>query len=185
MAHRNDLDPPTPSTPAPRGDARSGRRRRLRSATLAVAAVVGALVVAPHTALSPSAGPDMRWVDAPAPTPPEGMVWVQGTLTDQARHALDNVNVEVWPDDPTALEPVASNLTYAGVPADARHNHGVYRVEVPSNTPYRLVFSGVHNSEDGDAYRIQRYGGGRPIVVRPGTARAGTALLPGRVRDLG
>ena len=125
---------------------------------------------------------------AQAPTPPAGEAWLQGALTDQAGHRLNNVNVEVWSTDPNATEPVASNLSYAGAPTDGRHQSGVYRVAVPSGTPYLLTFSTVFGQEDGDAFRAQAYGAGRPIATRSnGRLMRGTAVMatPGRVINLG
>ena len=112
------------------------------------------------------------------------MVWVQGVLTDQAGHGLDNVNVEVWPSDPAATAPIGSNLTYGGFPQDGRHGHGAYRVEVPLGQPYRIEFSGVGGAEDGDAYRQTSYGQGRPIMFRSSGAKAAAAKA-GTVRNLG
>jgi hypothetical protein len=138
----------------------------------------------PTTSAAGAGDAHFRVVANPLPAP--GNTWIQGVLTDQANHPLDNVNVEVWSPSDTASTPVASNLTYAGTPNDARHQHGVFRVEVPSNEPYVLVFSGISKSEDGDAYRMQTYGQGRPIVARAGQA-AGTGgrAATGRVVDLG
>ena len=116
---------------------------------------------------------------AQVPAPPAGEAWIQGALTDQAGHRLNNVNVEVWSTDLNATEPVASNLSYAGDPADGRHQSGVYRVAVPSGTPYRLTFSTVSGQEDGDMFRAQAYGAGRPIVTRARRAgqRVGRAVM--------
>jgi hypothetical protein len=155
-----------------------------------VLAVIGGLVLAPQAlpASATMAAPTVAPVVPPAPVPPTGTTWIQGVLTDQANHAIDNVNVEVWPNDPAATQPLASNLSYGGTPADGRHNHGAYRVEVPSNVPYIIVFSAVGGAEDGDAYRMQSYGEGRPLMVRPTTRSSRTlakAGAPGRVRDLG
>jgi hypothetical protein len=171
-----------PSTSRPR----RGWVGALVPATVAALAVAGGGVVmasggSPASATPHASGSHLRLVAAPQPAP--GNTWIQGVITDQANHALDNVNVEVWPAAPGASAPVASNLTYAGVPADARHQHGVFRVEVPSNQPYVIVMSGVGGSEDGDQYRMKTLGGGRPIMARAagGAAKAAT----GRVLDLG
>jgi hypothetical protein len=129
--------------------------------------------------------PAVREAAPAAPVPPAGSAWLQGVLTDQAGHALDNVNVEVWSTDPTATAPVGSNLTYAGAPADGRHAHGAYRVEVPSDKPYTIVFSGVGGAEDGDAYRMQSYGQGRPLMVRSTTGNTGKTVTAGTTRNLG
>ena len=125
---------------------------------------------------------------AQVPAPPADEAWIQGALTDQAGHRLNNVNVEVWSTDLNATEPVASNLSYAGDPADGRHQNGVYRVAVPSGTPYLLTFSTVSGQEDGDKYRAQAYGAGRPIVTRSQSRlMRGSAVMarPGRVINLG
>jgi hypothetical protein len=124
------------------------------------------------------------------PVPPAGESWIQGVLTDQAGHPLENVNVEVWPQDVSAVSPVASNLSYAGDPDDATRQSGVFRVAVPAGTPYRLSFSTVGGTEDGDNFRMQNYGDGRPIMTRThGTVAitSGTAIVTssGRVIDLG
>ncbi len=112
--------------------------------------------------------------------PPAGSTWIVGVTTDQAATGQDNVNVEAWPDDPSATAPVASALTYGGANYNAVSAHGFFRLQVPSDQPYRIVFSAVNGQEDGDAFRMQSYGQGRPIVVRtPGRAAAG------RIRDLG
>ena len=168
---------------------RAGRRgRRYGTAAVAAVAVTGGLILAPQV-LPAQASPAKHGSFKALAVVPAGDAWIQGSLTDQAGHKLDNVNVEVWSTDPTATEPTGSNLTYAGVPVDGRHNHGVYRVQVPLDQPYTIVFSGVADAEDGDAYRMQSYGAGRPIMVRPGnTARSAAnaaALVPGLVRNLG
>ncbi len=176
----------TPSSSRPR----RGWVVSLIPATVAALAVAGGGAVMASAGSPASAAPQaapqatgslLRL--AAAPQPAAGNTWIQGVITDQANHPLDNVNVEVWPATPDASVPVASNLTYAGVPADARHQHGVFRVEVPENEPYVIVLSGVSGSEDGDQYRMQTVGGGRPIMARStrGTAKAAT----GRVLDLG
>jgi hypothetical protein len=154
-------------------------------ATVAALALAGGGVVMASQSTTAAASPHVhrtpfRVVAAPLPAP--GNTWIQGVLTDQANHPLDNVNVEVWSASGGSA-PVASNLTYAGTPADARHQHGVFRVEVPMNEPYTIVLSGVGGAEDGDAYRMTSVGNGRPIEARPerGSAKAAT----GRVLDLG
>jgi hypothetical protein len=172
-----------PATNAP-------RRTWPRCFALATAAALtfaggGAVIATSSTSATASAdqaSATYQLADDPLPAP--GKAWIQGVITDQANHALDNVNVEVWPTDPNASEPVASNLTYAGTPADLRHQHGVFRVEVPMNVPYVIVLSGVRGAEDGDPYRMTSVGGGRPIMARSGTG-AGTRLADGRVLDLG
>ena len=153
-------------------------------AVAAVAFAGSGVVVATQSssAGAPSFGsaPTYRLDDEPLPAP--GKAWIQGIITDQANHPLDNVNVEVWPADPAATEPVGTNLTYAGTPDDLRHQHGVFRVEVPMNQPYVIVVSGVGGAEDGDAYRMRSIGNGRPIMAKSG---AGSTLAAGRVLDLG
>jgi ribosomal protein L18E len=151
------------------------------SLTLAVGGIVMATHGTPATAAHGTASA-YRLADDPVPA--AGKTWIQGIVTDQANHALDNVNVEVWPVDPAASEPVASNLTYAGTPADQRHQHGVFRVEVPMNEPYVIVLSAVNGTEDGDPFRMKTLGDGRPIMART-DAGAGLRSAPGRVLDLG
>ena len=179
-------DPDVPPTPTDAGKPAS-RARRFGTPIVASLAVVGGLAVAPQV-LPASAAPGAgQWAlesqVAPRMAPPAGYVWLQGALTDQAGHRLDNVNVEVWSNDPKATEPVASNLTYGGAPADGRHQHGAYRVQVPIGQPYRIVFSAVGGQEDGDAFRMQSYGAGRPIMAR--TAGRAAAVSPRTVRNLG
>src|SRR3954469_12603410 len=157
--------PHTPPQPDP------GRARRvLTRATVATTtlAVLGGALLASQSihASTPRAlarGAMPRPVEALAP--PVGTTWIVGVVSDQAAHGQDNVNVEAWPDDPTATEPVASALTYGGPNYNALSAHGFFRLEVPSDQPYRIVFSAVHGQEDGDAFRMQAYGQDRPIVV--------------------
>jgi hypothetical protein len=159
---------------------------------------VGGLAVAPlvysSSALSsPGSGPApstaFRFVAAAPVQPPAGMSWNQGTLTDQAGHRLNNVNVEAWSPDPTELGPLASNLSYAGDYTDPRHQSGVFRLEVPAGTGYRLTFSTINGQEDGDRFRKLAYGGGRPLMARTASpasaALAAVAAAPGRVVNLG
>jgi hypothetical protein len=119
-----------------------------------------------------------RAVDAMAP--PAGSTWIVGTVTDQAARRQDNVNVEAWPTDTSATSPAASALTYGGPNFNAVSAHGFFRLQVPSDAPYRIVFSAVDGQEDGDPFRMRAYGQNRPIMVRT-SSRAGA----GRVRDLG
>lgn len=163
-------------------------RRLVLPAAIAVSLATGVSVMSQTGAAEADTTQRVHF-RAPAAVVPDGMAWIQGFVTDQAGHKLDNVNVEVWPADPTATEPIASNLSYAGVPADKAHAHGVFRLEVPVNEPYRIVFSAVGGAEDGDAFRMKEYGAGRAIVVRPHTGARAQAdqagLVAGRVRDLG
>jgi hypothetical protein len=178
--HRNSHDNTTHDASAVTSSSRSPRGK-----VLLATAVVGGLSLTPlaidtsATADTEQAGQQTRVSIAPPVKPPTGMVWLQGKLTDQAGHGLDNVNVEVWTDDPSAAAPAGSNLTYGGFPADGRHGHGAYRVEVPIGQPYVIVFSGIQGAEDGDSYRMQSYGAGRPIMTLGGAAAAGA------VRNLG
>ena len=162
----------TSTAPRPRGTiAREGPSWWRSSALGGLALAVGAV---DSSATADTQGANESPVTlAPPVKPPAGMVWLQGKLTDQAGHGLDNVNVEVW-SDAGAIEPAASNLTYGGSPADGRHGHGAYRVEVPEGVPYTLVFSAVGGEEDGDAFRMQAYGQGRPIMTL-GKVAAGRA----------
>ena len=185
MSHRNEHEvPPQPDT-----SLSASRARRRRTPILVGIATIGGLALVAPQVLPASAdpvvvsGPSMR-VTARAAQPPAGSSWVQGVLTDQAGHTLNNVNVEAWPMDTEAAEPVASNLTYAGSPADNRHQNGVFRLEVPAGTTYRITFSAVGGAEDGDRFRMQNYGGGRPIMAR--ASRASAVVAPsGRVINLG
>ncbi len=169
--------------------------KRRRTPILVGVAAVGSLIVAPQV-LPASAEPvvvsarSSTLTAALAPTPPAGESWIQGVLTDQAGNKLNNVNVEAWPMDPTASVPVASNLSYAGAPADGRHQSGVFRLAVPGGTPYRITFSTIGGSEDGDKFRKQAYGGGLAIMTRVPTAGRPTRVAAvmaasGRVVDLG
>jgi hypothetical protein len=148
------------------------------------------------SAAAPSAGFRVARIAA---QPPPGMSWIQGTLTDQAGHRLNNVNVEAWSPDPSDLGPLASNLSYDGGPvasnlsyagsyADPLHQSGVFRLEVPARAAYRLTFSTINGQEDGDKFRMLTYGRGRPIMARtvPGAAApAAVVALPGRIINLG
>jgi Bacterial Ig-like domain (group 3) len=145
-------------------------------------AVLGGVLLGPQAISSP----DSLALDGvgssgavPALAPPAGTTWIVGTLTDQAAHGQDNVNVEAWPSGSGAVAPAASALTYGGPNFNAVAAHGFFRLEVPSNQAYRIVFSTVGGKEDGDAFRMQKYGHGRPIAVRTGRA------APGRIRNLG
>ena len=191
MSHRNEHEvPPQPDT-----SLSASRARRRRTPTLVGVAAIGGLALVAPQVLPASAHPvvvsaSSMKVTARAAQPPAGSSWIQGVLTDQAGHPLNNVNVEAWPMDTEAAEPVASNLTYAGSPADNRHQSGVFRLEVPAGTPYRITFSAVGGVEDGDRFRMQDYGSGRPIMARassPGQrARASAVVAPsGRIINLG
>ena len=173
-------------SPSPRtaSAARPGRRRR--ATLIAAGAALGSLVLAPEL-LPASAESTQGTARTGALTvlePAAGKSWIQGVVTDQAGHRLNNVNVEVWSTDLNAAAPVASNLSYAGSPADAAHQSGVFRVEVPSGTPYRITVSTVGGREDGDAFRMSALGRGAPIMARISSGRALVAL-PGRTLDLG
>jgi hypothetical protein len=157
-------------------------RSRLRTTTVLMsAAILGGVLLGPQ--LPHTSGPRaLARGGVPRPvsalTPPSGSTWITGVVTDQAAHGQDNVNVEAWPDDPTATEPAASALTYGGPEYNAAQKHGFFRLEVPSDVPYRIVFSAVGGKEDGDPFRMHWYGAGRPIEVR-------TGLAAGRIRNLG
>ncbi len=132
-----------------------------RIAAAVALAVAGALLVTPQVlpASASTSADSAATVQALAPTePPAGMAWIEGIITDQAGHPLDNVNVEAWQvDDGTERQLVASNLTYAGVPDDGRHGHGVFRLEVPIHHKYEIVFSTDQGAEDDDAFRLDTY----------------------------
>jgi hypothetical protein len=184
MSHANDSDQPVTPTDGGVAVSRTHRSRKPMITTGALLAVLSAAVLAPH-ALPATAATGGRQLSVAAAVPPAGSAWIQGVLTDQAGHPVDNVNVEVWSDDPSAAGPIASNLTYGGTPADGRHAHGVYRVEVPMDQPYSIVFSAVGGAEDGDAFRMQTYGQGRPIMVRSTTRTRGVSAAAGTIRKLG
>ncbi|MGD9958083.1 hypothetical protein [Nocardioides sp.] len=177
-------DPNESAAPDRRPATGAVARARGRWALIGVPAVLGALVVASQTWPAPAA-PVMaqpssgRHLRLPAAVPPAGQTWIEGVVTDQADHAQDNVNVEAWPADPAATAPVASALTYGGSPSNPGYTNGFFMLQVPSDQPYRIVFSAVSGKEDGDQFRMKRYGGGRPIMVR------NLAAATGRVRNLG
>lgn len=152
------------------------------AAALALAAQLAPAEAAP--ARMAVAAPPVAPADDVEPTPAAGMTWLQGVLTDQAGTTIDNVNVEVWPADPAATSPVASNLTYAGLPEDDRHDSGVFRVEVPSGVAYRISLSTVSGAEDGDPFRMTWIGGGGPIMARE-DQRAVQLAPSGRIVDFG
>jgi hypothetical protein len=177
-------DPHEPVTRVDGG--RRGPRRRRSGRTVAGIAftAIAAVVLASQTLLAPAApagvprSTGLRIAPAVALVPPAGMTWIEGVITDQAAHGQDDVNVEAWPRDPSAVAPVASALTYGG-PPDGSALHGFFLLQVPSAQAYRIVFSAVAGQEDGDAFRMRAYGHGRPIAVR------NLAVAAGRVRDLG
>jgi hypothetical protein len=191
MSHHNEHEVPAqPDT----GVSTSRVRRRRTPFLVGIATIGGLALVAPQV-IPASAEPVLvsvsaSKVSAVAAKPPVGSSWIQGVLTDQAGHTLNNVNVEAWPMDTEASEPAASNLTYAGDPRDNRHQSGVFRLEVPAGTPYRITFSTVRGVEDGDQFRMQDYGGGRGVMTRataPGqrTRASAVVALPGRIVNLG
>jgi hypothetical protein len=166
------------------GGTRSARAHLSRTRAAGVTLVViGALFLASHTrdafatpaAMNAPTAPHRAAVPA---VPPPGHTWIEGAVTDQADHGQDNVNVEAWSTDPDATAPVASSLTYGGPPSGIKYEHGFFLLDVPSDKPYRIIFSGVGGKEDGDQFRMKSYGRGRPIVVR-------NLATPGRIRDLG
>ena len=127
-----------------------------------VAALVacGALAVVPQ-ALPASAAPAAQDSGAGVTTPakpPVGKAWLEGVVTDQAGHTLQDVNVEAWPDDPDATEPVASDLTYENVADDQQ---GYFRLEVPIHASYLIVIS----ADPDDPYRTFQYNDGEAIKV--------------------
>ncbi len=171
MTNPNDPDVPPTSTDAGRP---TSRARRFGTPIVASLAVVGGLAVAPQVVPASAAPGTGQWTlesqVAAKLAPPPGYVWLEGALTDQAGHRLDNVNVEVWSNDPSATEPVASNLTYGGAPADGRHQHGGYRVQVPHRpaVPGRLL----RRRWPGRRRRVPH------AVVRAGTADHGPDCGP-------
>lgn len=154
---------------------------RRRTQALSVAVAIGGLVLASQVlpaeaaTTTGTAAPELR-------LPPEGRSWLQGVVTDQAGHPLNNVNVEVWPTDVAATAPVASNLSYAGIPADGAHQKGVFRVEVPAGASYEITVSTVGGQEDADKFRMLKVGGGAPIQARGAIA---VKAVAGRTINLG
>jgi hypothetical protein len=126
----------------------------------AAIAACGALLLVPQ-ALPASAAPTAvdggSFVEAPS-GPPVGKAWLVGVITDQAGHPLQDVNVEAWPDDPDATEPVASDRTYENV---ADEQQGYFRLEVPIHAHYLIVVS----ADPADPYRTFQYNDGDPIKV--------------------
>lgn len=195
MSPRSDGEVPVTETLDGQSGGRAPRVRRRRRQVAVAVATVGGLVLVPQAL--PSSGSALSGahatsasIAAPAAAaaalqPPAGKSWIQGALTDQAGHRLDNVNVEVWPMDLTAIAPVASNLSYAGDTPDRQS--GVFRLEVPAGTPYRITFSTILGQEDGDPYRMLAYGGGGPIMTRTNRIAAAAAVVaaPGRIINLG
>ncbi|GAA4696456.1 Ig-like domain-containing protein [Nocardioides conyzicola] len=173
-------------SPSPRPAPAARRHWRRRTTIVIASAAIGSLVLAPEVlpAFADSSPHAARAGALTALQPAAGSSWIQGVLTDQAGNPLNNVNVEVWPNDPNAATPVASNLSYAGTPADVAHQSGVFRVEVPSGRAYRITISTVGGREDGDQFRMSSIGGGAPIMARTGSRQALLAV-PGRTLELG
>jgi hypothetical protein len=189
------------------GSGPPGRSRRRAAAVVTSLAVAGGVLLTTQLVDSPGAG---AYAHGAAPkalaasTPPAGSTWVEGVITDQAGTGQDDVNVEAWPMEPatgpsasaltyggpaaSALTyggPAASGLTYGGPRYNAAQGHGFFRLEVPSNQAYRIVFSAVNGQEDGDPFRMMWYGSDRPIMVRMAAKVAAVPLPAGRIRDLG
>ena len=205
-------DPVDPGTPTPGdGAGRPVRSRRRAAAVVWSAVVAGGMLLSTQALHSPEAHAlthtAMAGAAAPAAsTPPPGSTWIEGVITDQCGQGQDDVNVEAWSDD-TANAPTASALTYGGPAASALtyggalQGHGFFRLEVPSDRPYRIDFSAVGGQEDGDPFQMMWYGSNRPIMARtaktaalPAGAAVGSAAAPaaapaalsaGRIRDLG
>ncbi len=163
-----------------------GTRTRtwFRRATVLTALVVaGGVMVAPGATHQSSAqavvrGAPMR--DVATLAPPAGTTWIVGTLTDQAAHGQDNVSVQALPDTGGGA-PIATALTYGGPNYNDVAARGFFRIEVPSGASYRIVFSSANGVEDGDPFRMQKYGQGRPILAKA----SGRAAAAGTVRNLG
>ena len=206
MSKFNDpVDPGTPTQGG--GSGRPVRSRRRAAAVVWSAVVAGGVLLTTQALESPEAHAltheAMAGAAVPAAsTPPPGSTWIEGVITDQCGQGQDNVNVEAWSDDtagaPTASArtPAASALTYGGPAASALtyggalQGHGFFRLEVPSNQPYRIDFSAVGGQEDGDPFQMMAYGSDRPIMVRTAKtaalpAGAAVAVSAGRIRDLG
>jgi hypothetical protein len=166
-------------------------RRRVAICTVAVA---GGMLVTAQALQSPEAHAVAAAAAAggvSGSAPAAGSTWVEGVITDECGQGQDDVNVEAWSDgaSPAASAltyggPAASALTYGGPRFDAQQGHGFFRLEVPSNQPYRIAFSAVGGQEDGDPFVMSWYGANRPIMVKR-AAKAAAALPAGRLRDLG
>ena len=154
-----------------------------RATVLSAVVVLGAVMFGPNATHQPGAravaagGGPMR--DVAALAPPGGTTWIVGTLTDQAAHGQDNVSVQALPEGGGA--PLSTALSYGGPNFRDVAAHGFFRLEVPSGGAYRIVFSGVNGTEDGDQFRMQRYGHGRPILARASSS----AAAAGGIRNLG
>jgi hypothetical protein len=191
-------DPVDPGESKDRGGSGRPRSRRRAAALVTSLAVVGGVLLSGQALHSPGS---RALAHGAMPTallagsPPAGTTWIEGVITDQAGTGQDDVNIEAWPTGTAATAPAASALTYGGPAASAltyggpRFNgaagHGFFRLEVPSNQPYRIVFSAVNGQEDGDPFRMMWYGQDRPIMVRQAAKVAVAALPAGRLRDLG
>ncbi|MGY2703779.1 hypothetical protein ACVW2K_003363 [Nocardioides sp. HB32] len=162
----------------------SVRRWPVRSAPLLMVVATAVALIAQSALASPTMGQRAAAIggaahrDDPA-TPPDGMTWIEGVITDQAATGQDNVNVEAWANDASATAPAASALTYGGDPNDPASLHGFFLLEVPSDHAFVITFSTVNGQEDGDPFRMKKYGNGLPVMFRPASRAAG------RIRDLG
>ena len=179
MSHHNDKAP-----------------KRRRTPILVGVAAVGSLIVAPQV-LPASAEPvvvsarSSTPTAALAPTPPAGESWIQGGPDRPGRQQAEQRERGSVADGSDRQRAGRFQPGYAGAPADGRHQSGVFRLAVPGGTPYRITFSTIGGSEDGDKFRKQAYGGGLAIMTRVPTAGRPTRVAAvmhaasGRVVDLG
>ena len=170
---------------APAGVGSRSRTWFRRATVLTAMVVAGGVMFAPGATHQSSAEAAARGVpmrDVATLAPPAGTTWITGTLTDQALKGQDNVTVQALPSGGSG--PLATALTYGGANFKDVAAHGFFRMEVPSGQAYQIVFSGVNGAEDGDAFRMQKYGKGRPILakVSVGAAAAGTVRNLGKIQ---
>jgi hypothetical protein len=112
------------------------------------AAFVAALALAlPGTALLGTAS-----AHAAGDQPAKKRAWIQGVVTDQAGHPLDDINVEAVPANDPGADPVASWITYEG--PQVGEEHGWFRLYVPAGS-YRVRFSSL--SDDAEQFRSAFY----------------------------
>ncbi|MGZ4456101.1 MAG: Ig-like domain repeat protein [Nocardioides sp.] len=118
--------------------------------TTALLAAAGLAVVSFHgtsaQASQGSASASTSGLSAPT-APHKGRAWIQGAVTDQAGHYLDDVNVEALDADGGVT---ASSITYED--PDGGHPHGFFRLYVPAGK-YQVRFSSL----DGEPFRTAYY----------------------------
>jgi hypothetical protein len=137
-------------------------RRTVAATAIAIGGLLLTPQVLPASATTPGSADGVASVALAAAQPPEGKAWLVGVVTDQAGHTLDGVNVEAWPTDPGATEPIASSLTYDSIRNDGQH--GFFNLEVPIHSTYLIVISRPTGDLD-DGFRTFQYNDGKPIKV--------------------